>query len=68
MSRSHYQIGSAMLFDKQITRAEAIAEKATGAIKGVKGAVIAAAVVQGVSTMILVGSALRSSTRRRARG
>lgn len=62
--RNTYQMGAAMLFDKQFTRAEGIVDKAKGAVEGVKGALIANAVVTGLSTFVLVRSAF--AMRRRA--
>lgn len=61
----------AMMFDGQLARAEAlekklaadghaIVDKAAGAVAGVKGALIASAVVSGVSTVVLVASAARA--------
>jgi predicted ATP-grasp superfamily ATP-dependent carboligase len=78
--RGAYATGAAtmgaMLFDSQLARAEAlekrlatdghaIVDKAAGAVAGVKGALIASAVVTGISTAVLVASAARS--RRAAR-
>lgn len=65
--RNTYQLGASMLFDKQFTRAEGIVDKAKGAIEGVKGALIANALVTGLSTFVLVRSAF-AMRRRAARG
>jgi len=57
----------AMMFNDQLTRAETMVNNATAAVdraansvKGVKGALVANAVVTGVSTVVLVASALRA--------
>jgi len=50
----------AMMFDAQLARGEKMVEKATGAVAGVKSALVANAVVTGVSTVVLVASALRA--------
>jgi hypothetical protein len=73
---SAYSAGvGAIMFDAQLKRAEALeakaaadgrelVTKAAGAVQGVKGALLANAVVTGVSTVILVTQALRSRRRR----
>jgi hypothetical protein len=63
--RATYQMG-AMMFDKQFERAEQIVDKAAGSVQGVKGALIANAVVTGLSTFVLVRSAF-AMRRRQAR-
>ena len=74
--RSAYAAGTAqmgaMLFNDQLTRAENMVRQVTPAIdraansvQGVKGALVANAVVTGVSTVMLVAGALRASKRGR---
>lgn len=74
--RSAYAAGAvnmgAPLFDNQITRAEnmvaattAAVDRAANSVKGVKSALVVNAVVTGVSTVVLVASALRMGKRAR---
>lgn len=65
-----YQLGGAMMFDSQFSRAEKleatamqhgreIVDKAAGELKGVKAALIANGIITGISTLILVRSSMK---------
>jgi hypothetical protein len=66
-SMRRYPGTGAMMFNDQLTRAENMVaqvtpaiDRAANSVKGVKGALVANAVVTGVSTLVLVTSALRA--------